>query len=1069
MKKRNVLSVFLVLISVGLLLSLIVIGGHINPNANNDSKNDTLQTPLNMAIVNEDNGVMFRNQAYNLGKEYITQLSNQKHLNCVVVPRGVAEAGLKNNNYQLVIFIPSNFSQKIVDINNPDPNKLNVQYEINAKTSTMKNRCQQEANQVLRDLNERLIDIYTLGIMGNLYNAQQQVNGIYHRQGNLASSYQSQLLTPISNFSQTFPDLQSNTKDVLQLNQSVQKDLQQSAQSGFSDDFGQIHSTNNSLTQLIQAQSQSDHNQAELIKQLMTVNQQVFNDQTQQFIKSMQSQNQQLSQAATNNANQLDDNLTKEFENYSQAYTAKITALQQDLAQQTQKAQQQNQQIIQKLHTTYGTNANNLTLGDFIKKNNPDLYQKLVKQSQDVSGLKQQYQQLPFAQLPQNISNVLSNSDRDSIQNSLSQINKCNTAINKTLHLTTNQQLKVTDNSKQLQVFNQLVSDIKNKQNQHNQPQVITLPNIQQMQGDTLTLQLPNDVTIAQANIKSSNVQITKENDHLYQLKVLQNNAAITLPLQITATNDDSGGTMATLTYQHQAAAPQKVTTQTTNNVKTTASANSNNASSTNSSNSANTSSTNEVSTTTKTQTIQNDHDRSFSVQFDIAKQMTSLQALSNKQQQLSEMIGNWVASYRDAANAAQQQKQLLTNNNINQMLAIPLDQSLDQVLTQASNQHLHHYRDMIAKLTSDAQQLDAQKQNYLQTLSTVGKQSQQNVKTAQAQLATLQNLQQKFVQLQQQSPTDAPNESHIDELQSLSQSLSSLDNSTRSLQSAINADAQQFNGVYTNFDQLNQQLATTENNGKSLQSKSINLQAAFKKELARSGDFTQSFVKVLNAGYQNGVPNEKLLSFIANPVKGQSQVMVTAKTQSYNMNLWTMIIAILAWFMAYAVHALRTWQKEQYFSRFNTQLSRHAVKIGSLLALSVITGIIIAAVAQTQLPIVLANRFLWFVMVISLTSLATLIAYLLITYGHTFGMGLIASMFVIFIFVQTQSSSILSKVNVLNLISTPMLHVVMLNNQTVLLTLLLVWVLLIASVLVGLFVPEPEQRNEVINHEEAN
>lgn len=49
----------------------------------------------------------------------------------------------------------------------------------------------------------------------------------------------------------------------------------------------------------------------------MAVNQQAFNDQTQQFIKSMQSQNQQLSQVATNNANQLDDNLTKEFENYS--------------------------------------------------------------------------------------------------------------------------------------------------------------------------------------------------------------------------------------------------------------------------------------------------------------------------------------------------------------------------------------------------------------------------------------------------------------------------------------------------------------------------------------------------------------------------------------------------------------------------------------------------------------------------------------------------------------------------------------------------------------------------------
>lgn len=160
-----------------------------------------MQPLLNMAIVNEDNGVIFRNQSYDLGKVYVGQLHNGKHLNYTVVPRSIAEAGLKRNNYQLVIFIPSDFSQKIVDLNNPDPSKLDVQYKINAKTPTMKNRCQQEANYILQDLNERLIDIYTLGIMDNLYNAQQQVNGIYHRQGNLAGAYQTQLFSLISAFS----------------------------------------------------------------------------------------------------------------------------------------------------------------------------------------------------------------------------------------------------------------------------------------------------------------------------------------------------------------------------------------------------------------------------------------------------------------------------------------------------------------------------------------------------------------------------------------------------------------------------------------------------------------------------------------------------------------------------------------------------------------------------------------------------------------------------------------------------------------------------------------------------
>lgn len=70
------------------------------------------------------------------------------------------------------------------------------------------------------------------------------------------------------------------------------KDIQQSAQSSFQDNFNQLNSANNSLMQLIQAQSQSDHNQAALIKKLMTINQQAFNEQTQAFIKNMQQANQ---------------------------------------------------------------------------------------------------------------------------------------------------------------------------------------------------------------------------------------------------------------------------------------------------------------------------------------------------------------------------------------------------------------------------------------------------------------------------------------------------------------------------------------------------------------------------------------------------------------------------------------------------------------------------------------------------------------------------------------------------------------------------------------------------------
>lgn len=1020
-RNKNIRNLILMLISVILLLEIVIIGGHSNKNSDTAVDKPTMQPLLNMAIVNEDNGVIFRNQSYDLGKAYVSQLHNGKHLNYTVVPRSIAEAGLKRNDYQLVIFIPSDFSQKIVDLNNPDPSKLDVQYKINAKTPAMKNRCQQEANHILQDLNERLIDIYTLGIMGNLYNAQQQVNGIYHRQGNLAGAYQTQLFSPISAFSQAFPDLQSNTKDALQINHGLQKDIQQSAQSSFQDNFNQLNSANNSLMQLIQAQSQSDHNQVALIKKLMTINQQAFNEQTQAFIKNIQQANQALTKAAQTTANQTSDTLVKQFTAYANTYTQEIKTLNQSLAQQKQQQTQQDQAILAKLHQQYGVDGNApLTLGDFIKQNQPTLYDNLVKQAHDVTALQQQYAQLPFAQMPASVQAVLSNADKNTINQALQQINQANQTLNHQLSLSGSQQLQIKGNQSQMAQFNNLHNATKHTPAA---TQAITLPNINNMQGDTLTLQLPVGVTVDQQALRSSNVQVTQPQARTYQLKVEQNNGNVTLPLRFDG--NSNGQTLATLTYQ-------TVQPQVTAN------------------NHANTS-----SVTKQT--------RSFTLHFNLAEQMPSLKNASTKQQQLAELVGKWVAYYTDAATTAQNTVQRVQQNNINQVLAIPLDQPLQSLLSQVDAQNLQNEQQALQKINDNEKQMAQQKATYLQTLATISNNSRQNIKTAQTQLASLQALQTKFAQLQQASPTNAPDESHIAAMQALAQQLQSLAQNTRALQSTINNDTQQFNGVYANFDQLNNQLAQVQNGSKNLHNKSMNLQNAFKQELSRSGNFTQSFIRVLNAGYRNGVPNEKLLAFIANPIKGQSQVVVTAKTQSYSMTLWTLIITILALFMAYAMRNWQYFRKEQYFSRFKTRLSRQALQLGLLLGMSAIVGTIIAAVAQSQLPIIAANQLLWFVTVISMTMLTTLCAYLLLTYCGMLGMGILIAFFIIFIFVQVQSGTILTKFNVLDLISTPLLNVVMLQEQNVFLTLIMVVVLLIAGVLIGLFVPD--KQSEVMNN----
>ena len=169
-----------------------------------------------------------------------------------VVPRGVAESGLKNNSYQLAIFIPTDFSAKIVDVDNPNPQKLNIQYKINAKSQAMESRCHGEADDIIQGLNRKLVSIYDLGIMSNLFDAQNKVAGIYARQGTLAAIYRNGLAEPISNLSQGFPDLQEGTKSLLSESQAYQQAQKQANQAAALSEAAQAKSEKDNLTKIVQ-------------------------------------------------------------------------------------------------------------------------------------------------------------------------------------------------------------------------------------------------------------------------------------------------------------------------------------------------------------------------------------------------------------------------------------------------------------------------------------------------------------------------------------------------------------------------------------------------------------------------------------------------------------------------------------------------------------------------------------------------------------------------------------------------------------------------------------------------
>ena len=467
---------------------------------------------------------------------------------------------------------------------------------------------------------------------------------------------------------------------------------------------------------------------------------------------------------------------------------------------------------------------------------------------------------------------------------------------------------------------------------------------------------------------------------------------------------------------------------------------------------------TSSVKTNNQTQTttseVSNDQDREFAISFNLAG--INEQKLSTNSK-LDRMMGKWVAEYNDAAKMAASRVKLLKDQPIQKMLNENLDDVLSGLVKQANDQNKQNNADLLATLDQDSKKLAQEKVNYEEELASIGNDSKQALQNAQDQL---QKLQQAQDEMNQNAEKAAESDSNMNELADLSDQASDT-----------NADVAQddgaYDGIYQELTSLNNSLGSIQNSGKSLNGKSMNLQKAFRNELAKSGDFAQSFINVLNAAYKNGVPNKKLLNFITNPVGGVGNEIVSERTQSYNMGMWTIVLTILAWFMAYAVENMKYFQSGKYFSKKQTKLNIHARKLIFLGIASLLSGIILAPIAAKQFPIIDSNRLLWNLSFIFLSMTLTLVFYALMHYAKIWGTGLIVASLLNYVFNQTQflKNTLLQHLNVLGLVGNQLLSVAMFNTTNAVLGLVVMGVLMITASLVILFVPE---RNQEDLHEEA-
>lgn len=248
----------------------------------------TENTKLNIAVVNEDQAVKLNGKEYNLGASYVKNIERDNSQSWSVLPRGAAESGLADGKYQLMIVIPSDFSEKVLEVNAVNAEKTTVTYKVNAAgNSQVENEANKVAKDIVSDLRSQLVDMYMVSILSNLYTAQKNVETSNKIQSTNIGSYRSNLLDSALDSKNIFPSLYSLSTSSVESNNALKTVLESYTQA-----FDQLTQSQNQYGQnfdaLVKQRSEDKISYEDFMNQLMSMNQSVLSENTKELYKNLQ-------------------------------------------------------------------------------------------------------------------------------------------------------------------------------------------------------------------------------------------------------------------------------------------------------------------------------------------------------------------------------------------------------------------------------------------------------------------------------------------------------------------------------------------------------------------------------------------------------------------------------------------------------------------------------------------------------------------------------------------------------------------------------------------------------------
>ena len=917
--------------ALGLLALIIFLNLSVQKNTTISNENNAKanqQTKLNVAIVNEDKPVYVDTKEYNLGASYVKNIERDNSQNWSVVPRGAADSGLESGKYQLVLTIPSDFSEKILDINSINVDKTTINYKVNAQGNLqVENDANKLAKDIVADLNGQLVDMYMASILNNLYTAQKNVQASSQIQATNIGNYRTNLYGTAINSKNLFPTLYSMSSSSVDANSALKTGLDSYSQIFGRYDVSQI-AYGKKLDTLLQDRVTEKKNHADVITGLISQSREDVKGQIETYKELIKAQriltsNIDGTPASTDGTSpEVEAHYKKVADNISK----EIATLETNLTDERTKFENHKKDIRnfvdEKLAAYYETSEkNNITLGQFLDK--------------------------------------AANKDLEKVEESL-----------KTQLASAISELPKEDFSgKEFSGFGMTP---------------ITIPSVNYT--ELKTIKEPSD------EINSTDLK------NLEDLAISSTSAVGRTGTKAKVSwKAGTGVTVHSVTYDGTPVEfGQEIDLKTGGTFKVAYSV-------AEAAPTPTTSSTGAPSPTPKaepkTVDISLNDVQAASAPVDVLRVQQAAVSYGQKVQKIASDYQK-VQALTQAYNTVKE----LKNSNVSK--------ALSDIWFEAIDSNLKKYEDSLTAPASDTDKEGAKEKvdKALSELTTLKPVLEKNVKDVLAtnqeldtkikkQLELYEQLEGKLKDLvEKQGGSNSAFEETDKQLATLNSDYAALLSETTGVKESSQSNVKAAESVNETLGNFNRELSNAQTSTEKLSQDADSLMTQFNEELTNNGNFVESFVKVLNNAYQNGVPNEVLLNFLSNPVT-QNATSVKATVNVYRPFTWILLLEIVSLFTAYLFATQNVIRKVKDKFKLDKLHDTDLMTVTILSALSLVVGLVVGVVSSVQLQVGREYQPSWVLLIVLAAFVLIQGQYLLLKHFRVIGMGLSFFMMISFVY----------------------------------------------------------------------